>query len=462
MIHSALIGIQVLFGRMFDQFACGEAMDILTLQLIPVTKTGDLRSQQTAFCVLTLFVLVLLLLLHTLFAPILGEPSLWLILLLGLGFLLKVGELVWLENLNRALTEQMAKLETAMSIAVMFLLTGLLAYLTNRDDSPYFVLLAIPILQCAYLCRLFFTILTIAAADAMIFFWLWYFFLLHPPARPTEYLEAGMISVIYLLMGLLTWFLVHQLKSNQAELCTSLNELRATRERLVSEEKLAAVGRLASGIAHEIRNPVAMIASALSTASHSAMVDDERQEMFEIAARESERLERLTADFLTYARPSIPKRSTVLMNELLAYIGDVATMHAARRSITVTSDLTTDLPADVDSSLVEGAVLNLMLNAIDATPDNGTISLTATTNDKMLCINIRNSGPAIATSDIEHIFEPFFTTKPTGTGLGLAIARGIAKAHDGDVWVSSNEDGRVTFSMTLAESVVDGVERGRA
>ena len=113
------------------------------------------------------------------------------------------------------LTERTAKLENGISIGAMFALTALLAFLTNRDDSPYFALLAIPILQCAYLCGLLATVLTVVAADAMILFWLWHFFLLHPPARATEYLEAGMISVIYLLMGLIVWFLVNQLKLNQ-------------------------------------------------------------------------------------------------------------------------------------------------------------------------------------------------------------------------------------------------------
>jgi two-component system sensor histidine kinase HydH len=435
-------------------------MNTLPPLLIPDAEAGGLRRQQTAFCVLTLFVLALLLVLHTLFASILGEPSLWLILLLGLGFSLKAGELVWLQSLDRPLTERAAKLENAISIAAMFALTALLAHLTNRDDSPYFALLAIPILQCAYLCGLLATALTIAAADAMILFWLWHFFLLHPPARATEYLEAGMISVIYILMGLIVWFLVNQLKSNQTKLSKSMAELHATRERLAAEEKLAAVGRLASGIAHEIRNPVAMITSALSTAAHPSTADEERQEMFAIAARESERLEHLTADFLTYARPSAPQRSTVFINELLSYIGDVTKMHAARRSITVTSDAIDELPAQLDVSLIEGALLNLALNAIDATPENGTITLTAADNGKMLCIDIQNSGPAIGASDLERIFEPFFTTKPTGTGLGLAIARGIARAHGGDVWVSSNEDGRVTFSMTLADSPANRVREG--
>lgn len=430
-------------------------MNILPTPLTTDPEPGDLRRQHMAFCVLTLFVLAVLLLLHTLFASVLGEPSLRVILLLSLGFSLKAVELIWLQTLDRPLTERAANLQNSVSIALMFALAALLAYLTNRDDSPYFALLAIPILQCAYLCSLLATLLIIVAADAMILFWLWYFFFLHPPARASEYLEAGMISVIYLLMGLLVWFLVNQLKSNQTKLSISFAELRATRERLVAEEKLAEIGRLASSIAHEIRNPVAMITGALSTAAYPSTAEDERQEMFAIAARESERLEHLTADFLTYARPSVPRRSTVFINELLSYICDVTKMHAAKRSLSITSDGTEELRAEVDASLVEGALLNLTLNAVDATPENGTIDISAATKDDVLCIRIQNSGPAIPSADLEHIFEPFFTTKPTGTGLGLAIARSIARAHGGDLWVSANEDGCVTFSISLVSSAND-------
>jgi signal transduction histidine kinase len=75
----------------------------------------------------------------------------------------------------------------------------------------------------------------------------------------------------------------------------------------------------------------------------------------------------------------------------------------------------------------------------------------------MLILNIQNSGPPIPKSDLARIFEPFFTTKPAGTGLGLAIARGAAKAHGGDLWLSSNQDGCVTFSMTLSRSTTDDV-----
>ena len=99
-----------------------------------------------------------------------------------------------------------------ISIGIAFALTALLTYITDRDESPYFILLAIPILQCAYVFGLLTTILTIAAADGLIFTWLSYFFALHPPVRLSQYLEGGMLSVIYLQIGLLVWFLVNRLK----------------------------------------------------------------------------------------------------------------------------------------------------------------------------------------------------------------------------------------------------------
>jgi signal transduction histidine kinase len=258
-----------------------------------------------------------------------------------------------------------------------------------------------------------------------------------------------MLSVVYLQMGLLVWFLVDRLKANQTRLSATLTDLKATRERLIVEEKLAAVGRLASGIAHEIRNPVAMISSSLSTASHPGTDSEVREEMFTIAAQESKRLETLTSDFLTYARPALPSRSPVLMKDLLSYVASVTKAHAAGRSIAISCDLMEDLPIEIDVSQVEGALLNLVLNAIDATGDGGAIRLSATMDGDVLFVNVQNSGPAIPDSDLARIFEPFFTTKPSGTGLGLAIARAAAKAHGGNLWLRSNKDGCVIFSMSI-------------
>ena len=319
----------------------------------------DLCRQKSVFSSIALLAIAVLLVLHTLFSSILGRPSFAVVLLLGIALVLATVELMWLRRQGPRLTERSLRIESCASIGIAFALTALLTYITDRDESPYFVLLAIPILQCAYVFGLLTTILTIAAAVGMIFFWLSYFFALHPPARVSQYLEGGMLSVIYLLMGLLVWFLVNRLKTNQSRLSTTLNDLKATREQLIREEKLAAVGRLASGIAHEIRNPVAMISSSLSTASHPETDAAVREEMFAIAAQESKRLELLTSDFLTYARPSQPNRSRVLMNDLISYIAGVTKAHAARRSITIASEFVEEIPIDIDVPQVEGALLNL-------------------------------------------------------------------------------------------------------
>lgn len=431
-----------------------EANTPAALQLGP--KSGyDLRKQQTVFCVLTLFVLAMLLLLHILFASILGEPALLVVVVLGLSFVLRIAELGWLQRRTDPLSENAARLDGTISIISLFMLAALLAWLTDRDHSPYQVLLAIPVLQAACLFGLTATILTILAADGTIFLWLWHYFTLHPPPLGDEYLEAGMFAVVMALVGVVMWVLMRILRSHQAALTTSLSDLRSARERLINEEKLAAVGRLASGIAHEIRNPVAMITSALATAADTATDTRERDEMFAIAERQAKRLERLTTDFLTYARPSIPRRAPILISDLLSAVVAVTRVRVTGREIRLACEVVCNETVNLDASQVEGALLNLTLNAIDAMDGAGRIDLRATMEVGLLAIEVQNSGGAIPEPHLTRIFEPFFTTKPEGTGLGLAAARGVARAHGGDLWVSRNHDGSVTFTMTLA---ADGVK----
>lgn len=407
------------------------------------------RSQQIAFCVLTQVVIAALLLLHTYFATLLGEPSRSVILILFVAFSAKTLETIWLWSRRDGISEKTARIETVLSIPAVFVLAGVLAVLTDRDDAPYFVLLAIPILQCAYRFGLLPTLGTIIASIGMIFAWGQHFFALHPPPRPTEFLEAGMISVIYCLMGLLVWYLVHQLEQNQMRLYKNMMELEATREKLAIEERLAAVGRLASGIAHEIRNPVAMIASSLSTACYPGADASERDEMFAIAAREAKRLEILTVDFLTYAHPSPPQRSPYPIADILRHVANMTRVRASERAIEVDYSSSDELIADIDPSQVEGALVNLGFNAVDATPDRGRIAFRTGVKGRTVYIEVENTGCAIAETHLLRVFEPFFTTKPRGTGLGLAIARTVAQTHGGDLWVSNNENGAVAFTMTI-------------
>ncbi|MGC2477576.1 MAG: ATP-binding protein, partial [Candidatus Sulfotelmatobacter sp.] len=315
-----------------------------------------------------------------------------------------------------------------------------------------FVLLALPVLQAAYRFSLPACIGVIVVADSMTFFWVWHFAQSQPPIYASEYLEAGVISVVYALMGLLVWLLVNQLRSDQRKLADNLRELERTRERLMVEEKLAVVGRLSSAVAHEIRNPVSIIASSLVTAGRPEVGDQQRKEMLSIARSEAARLEKLTSDFLSYARPSQPKRNPIALADLLGYVAEIASVHASKKEIKITVDGGEHLRANVDREQLQRGLLNLLLNAIDATPVRGQIAVRSSRpSAQRVELQVENSGEPIPQEVLSKLFEPFYTTKPHGTGLGLAISRNIARVQGGDLIVARNEPGHVCFTMTVSD-----------
>lgn len=410
------------------------------------------RQQAIVFATLNLFLLAALLLLHSLFSSLLGTPSPALLITLGTAFLFKMLELLWLWAGVRTPSPMLADIIVWASIALNIVLALLLTLLTNRGESPYFVLLALPVLQAAYRFRLPTCIAVILVADSMTFFWVWYFGEFHSPIKAIEYLESGVLSVVFALMGSLVWLLVNQLRSDQSRLSHSLQELERTREKLVAEEKLAMAGRLSSAVAHEIRNPVAIIASSLVTAERPELGNEERREMYSIARSEAARLERLTGDFLSYARPSEPKRNAVCVQEALGYVAEISRVQAAKRNISIELESENGLRAHIDGEQLQRALVNLLLNAIDATPAGGRVVLRACHNSSnALELQVENSGAPIAGEVLSRIFEPFYTTKPNGTGLGLAISKNIARAQGGDLVVSRNEPGHVCFTLTIVD-----------
>jgi signal transduction histidine kinase len=289
----------------------------------------------------------------------------------------------------------------------------------------------------------------VAGSTTLDFFWVWNYFRSHPPAQLNEYMEAATISLIYAIVGILVWTLVSHLRSKEADLTTSLVELEQAKERLLIEEKLAAVGRFSSAIAHEIRNPVAMISSALATAFNDGLDSNERQAMFEIAAKEAARLEKLTTDFLTYARPRSPAKHPGDVAESIAYVADICQPRATEKAVTIEADAPDGLRANIDSGQVQQALLNLVMNAIEASPSGGVVLLRGKRDDGLIRVDIENTNGPIPRDAVDRVFEPFFTTKPSGTGLGLAIARNIARGHGGELVLSRNQADSVQFSIKL-------------
>jgi signal transduction histidine kinase len=253
-------------------------------------------------------------------------------------------------------------------------------------------------------------------------------------------------------MGLLVWLLVNQLRRDQNRLTHSLQELEFTRDRLLIEERLAAVGRLSSAVAHEIRNPVAIIASSLVTAERPEAGEQQRKEMYSIARSEAARLEKLTSDFLSYARPIQPQLSHIALAEILGYIAEIAKVQANKKNIRVLIDGGNGDSANLDREQIQSALLNLVLNAIDAAPFDGTIAVRSRRlSPNKVELEVENEGNPISPETLSRIFEPFYTTKPSGTGLGLAISRNIARAHGGELTVTRNDPGHICFTMTVLD-----------
>ncbi len=408
------------------------------------------KQQESIFAVMNLFVLATLLFVHTLFSAHWGKPSPSLIAILGGALVAQAGELLWLRRRTQSLGHTGVMLLTGFPIAMNFSLAVALELLSNRQDIQYFIVMVVPVLEAAFRLPLVPMLTVVFVSDGIDFSWAWSYGRHHSPAPAREYFEAGTVSLIFTLVGILVWLLVNHLHQKELRLSESLNELKRTKERLLSEEKLAAVGRLSGAIAHEIRNPVAVIASALSTASRGNLEDSEREEMFGIAGKEAERLEKLTTDFLAYARPRFPETTSTSIADTLGYVIDVCRPRSSAKRVTTVAEDSGELAANIDAAQVQQALINLVMNAVDASPPGGRVVLRANATGKgSIHIDVEEASEPIPADAVGRLFEPFFTTKPEGTGLGLAIAMNIARAHQGDLFLSANQAGRVCFSLIV-------------
>lgn len=406
------------------------------------------RSQEATFATWNLILLAALIVAHVVFPGEFGEPPALLFVVLAAGIAINIAEIAWIRNVRHVPPEHLVCL-TWTTILANVTVAFALASLSYRQDIQYFALLITPVFQSAFRLSRPAALATVAVCDALIFFWVWNYFRHHPPAELNEYIEAGVISIIYVVASILIWTLVNHLRAKQRLLAASLTRLEETRARLLEEEKLAAVGRFSSAIAHEIRNPVAMISSALATAFSLGKDSAEGQEMFDIAAKESARLEKLTSDFLAYARPRVPSTRLADITDSIAYVGDVCRARAAVKGVNICVEAPEGLWSRIDDGQLQQALINLVTNAIEASLPGCEVALRGRRDNGAVRIDIENKEDQIPAKTVDRIFEPFFTTKPDGTGLGLAIARGIVRGHGGELVLSRNEPGLVQFSVTL-------------
>jgi signal transduction histidine kinase len=401
------------------------------------------RRQEIVFATLNLLLIGALLALQALSKYVSGKPAAAVIIVLAVGFTIQAVHLVWLRR--RSATSSLGKRRflTYWSLGFNTTLALVLTLLTIRGDTAYYALMLLPILEASFRLDLRTTLTVVILADTITFIGAF-------GMKFGEYIEAGAMSVIYSVMGALVWLLVNNLRSREASFVRNLQELERTRQQLLADEKLAAIGQLSRAIAHEIRNPVAMISSSLATATRPGQNEAEREEMFAIAAKEAQRLERLTTDFLIYARPHAVQAAPVNVGDTLNYVATLARAHAANEGVTIDVAVNSALEGEFDANQMHQALLNLVLNAIDACHRGDLVKLNAQTNGNgSIRIDVIDPAGPIPAETVAHIFEPLFTTKQGGNGLGLAIARNIVRAHGSDIILRINEPRRVCFSIEI-------------
>jgi signal transduction histidine kinase len=372
------------------------------------------RRQESILIGLNLLILVVLFALHLYFASFWGKPSPLLILAVGVGFLFKSAEWLWLRRLTRALTPKGLAILTWASIALNITLATILGILTDKEDTPYFALMVVAVLEAAFRFELLAIAAVVTAVDLSLFWQVRWFFENHPPLDVGEYYEAGISSLLFFIVGVLFWLLLADLRRKETRLANNLLELERTREQLLREERLAAVGRLSSAIAHEIRNPVAMIASSIATARQ--LTGEERDEMFAIAADEANRLSNLTTEFLDYASTRPLNLSEMAVGDVVGYVADASRAHASKKGVDFELDVPDEFTVCTDGSQLQQALMNLLLNAVDASPTEATIL--------------------------------------------MRVARNIARAQGGDLVLAVNEPGRVCFSLIMPRLCHTPQQRG--
>ena len=234
-----------------------------------------------------------------------------------------------------------------------------------------------------------------------------------------------------------------------------LTEVRTLRREVARNQRLASVGKLAAGVAHEIRNPLSSIKGFATYFKERYPDRPEDQRTADIMIQEVDRLNRVVGQLLEFASPISVKRQSISLQALLKDSIRLIEDRAAEKNISIQTRNAAGIDAAWgDPDRINQILLNLFLNAIDAMENGGELNVAISSNDDRgeISITVSDTGCGISPEHLSRVFDPYFTTKSTGTGLGLAIAHNIVEAMDGRIKVESHKKRGTTFTVTLPNS----------
>ncbi len=233
-----------------------------------------------------------------------------------------------------------------------------------------------------------------------------------------------------------------------------LREIKKLEEKVRRTEKLAAVGELAAGVAHEIRNPLSSIRGFAQFLRHALKDKPQEQAYADIMVSEVDRINRVVTDLLSFARPMKAQPAPTDISDLIEHVVRLVGADARSRKVHIETRIPEIGKLPVDASQLTQALLNLLLNALQAVDQGGRIEIGAdyTAPEKNLRLWVADNGPGILADQKAKIFEPFFTTREKGTGLGLAIVHKIVENHEGEIslespWAEDTAGCRFTISI---------------
>ena len=234
-----------------------------------------------------------------------------------------------------------------------------------------------------------------------------------------------------------------------------MKELDASRLQLVQSEKLAVLGTLAAAIAHEVRNPLAVIRSAAQSIAEAMPPGSEQaRRSCKFVLEETDRLANLVNSLIAFARPVRVVAHPVAASELVDRALVLAHTEIEAKHLSVERRMADPWMASADPELIAQVVGGLLTNAAQALPAGGKVRIEGRSTDSTVEMAVEDSGPGVSPEIRDRIFEPFFTTRASGVGLGLAIARQIAEAHGGSLELAESSMGGARFNLTLPRATL--------
>ena len=270
-------------------------------------------------------------------------------------------------------------------------------------------------------------------------------------------LVFSILAVTMIVCGLLlAWnrMLSRRVEARTSDLANARTELEQTFNELLESKKLAAVGHLALGLTHEIRNPLSAIRMNIKMIRKKWQPEERLQEHFSIIDDEILRLNRLLSDVMNFARPGPLRLESIDLNDIVQRVNRLLSQRFEEEQVSVDISLPDPLQLVCDAGQIEQVLLNLVLNALDAlTAIEGKkqLSIIGTREEQQISIWVTDNGCGIPEADRDKLFDPFYTTKPAGGGLGLCTLQSILLRHQGSVEIVEKEGRGACFRIRLPE-----------